>query len=300
MTDPSQDRLLIVDIPSGRVAREVRLAGEPQFLAADPPGTPVMVSLSSGEATILTGSPVHRVKTFTGFASAPAVAFSPDAENAYLTDAQSGRLTVIGLYNDKILSRLRVGIGAHHLAFSPNESHVWVALGEAAKTIAILSTVKGRPSPPTSSPVINAGRPQLIGRFDPGFLAHGLAFAPDGRQVWITSASTQDAGVFSARTHRLLYRVSVGPPPQHVVLADGYAYLTSGYGSRIEQVALASGHVIRRASAPYGSFDLAAGGGYVVTVSLLRGTIAIYNRQLRLLRVRRVAPSLKDVVLTRP
>jgi hypothetical protein len=40
--------------------------------------------------------------------------------------------------------------------------------------------------------------------------------------------------------------------------------------------------------------------GFVVTVSLLRGTVAIYNRQLRLLRVRHLAPSLKDVVLSQP
>jgi hypothetical protein len=58
------------------------------------------------------------------------------------------------------------------------------------------------------------------------------------------------------------------------------------------------GHVITRATAPYGSFDLGAAGPYVVTTSLFRGTIAIYNRKLHLLRVRVLAPSAEDVALT--
>jgi hypothetical protein len=85
------------------------------------------------------------------------------------------------------------------------------------------------------------------------------------------------------------------------VVFDGrYAYVTSGYGSRLEQVSLTTGRVLTRTAAPYGSFDLDAAGGYVVTSSLLRGTIAIYNNRLRLLRVRHVAPSAEDVAIYRP
>jgi hypothetical protein len=58
--------------------------------------------------------------------------------------------------------------------------------------------------------------------------------------------------------------------------------------------------VLKSVAAPYGSFDLDAAGGYVVTSSLLRGTLAIYNTRLRLLRVRRVASSAEDVLLYQP
>ena len=52
------------------------------------------------------------------------------------------------------------------------------------------------------------------------------------------------------------------------------------------------------ASSTYGSFDLDAAGRYVVTASLFRGTVAIYNPALRLLRVRRIARSTEDVAIT--
>jgi DNA-binding beta-propeller fold protein YncE len=227
------------------------------------------------------------VKVLHGFASPHIPAITPDDQYAYVTDDSRGQLIAIGLYNNRILSRVSVGAGAHHLAISPDEHQVWIALGQSARTIAILSTM-------------DPARPRLVGYIHPGYLAHDLNFTPDGRQVWVTSADTPYVGVFSARTHRPLFRVSGGPPPQHVVFGGGFAYVTSGYGSRIERVALNSGRVLERTPAPYGSFDLDVSSGYVVTSSLLRGTLATYNTQLRPLHISRLAPSTEDVVISRP
>jgi len=51
---------------------------------------------------------------------------------------------------------------------------------------------------------------------------------------------------------------------------------------------------------PYGSFELGAANGYVVTSSLLRGTLAIYNEELHLLRVVHVAPAAREVAISSP
>jgi hypothetical protein len=72
------------------------------------------------------------------------------------------------------------------------------------------------------------------------------------------------------------------------------------YGATIEKVDTASGHVLDRASAPYGSFELDAADGYVTTSSLLRGTLAVYDSQLKLVRVRALAPAARDVAISRP
>jgi DNA-binding beta-propeller fold protein YncE len=224
---------------------------------------------------------------------------APGGDYAYVTDDASGRLVAIGLLHRRVASSTYVGAGAHHLAFSPDAERVWVALGQAARTIVILSTVVSTPPPP-SSPIVNPGSPRVLGRFRPGYLAHDLLFTPDGRRVWITAADRPYVGVFSARSHRLLFRVPAGAPPQHVVFAGRYAYVTSGYGATIERVTLSTGRVVHRARAPYGSFDLDAAGRYVVTSSLFRGTLAIYDRSLRLLHVRHVASSAEDVAIFRP
>lgn len=92
----------------------------------------------------------------------------------------------------------------------------------------------------------------------------------------------------------------VGRGPQHVAFAGRFAYVTSGYGSTIERVDAATGRILTRARSPHGSFELAAGDGYVVTSSLLRGTLAIYTPALKLVRVVHLAPATREVALSSP
>lgn len=299
VTDETQNRLLVVDLPSGRIARSVPVPADPEDIASLGNGVAVVVSSHAGKVTVLDGDTLKVIKTFAGFDEPHIAAISPDGSYAYVTDDARGTLTVIRLSDMRVTDTVAVGIGAHHLAFSPTDYTVWVALGENAQQITTLSTVVSRPAPP-SSPIVDPGHPHVIGHFTPGFSAHDLAFSPNGRTIWITSATGPDVTAFSARTHRALFHVPVGAPPQHLVFKGRYAYLTSGYGSTIEKVSATTGRVVRRASAPYGSFELDAADGYVVSSSLLRGTLAIYTRNLKLLRVVELAPATREVAISRP
>jgi hypothetical protein len=63
-------------------------------------------------------------------------------------------------------------------------------------------------------------------------------------------------------------------------------------------VSAKSGHVLKTARAPYGSFNLDAADGYVAVASLLRGTLAVYDERLRPLRVLEIAPQARDVAIS--
>jgi DNA-binding beta-propeller fold protein YncE len=300
VTDEAQNRVLVVDLPSGRLARWVPMPPDPEDIATTGNGgVVVVVSTRSGKVIVLDRSTLRRLKTVGGFDQPHIVAISPDDQYAYVTDDATGTLTAIRLDDQKVTRTLSVGAGAHHLAFSPNEQQVWVALGESARVITIVRTVVKPPGGATSA-VVNLGRPHVVGHFDPGFPVHDLAFSPDGRRVWITSAAGPNVTAFNARSHRALFRVPVGPPPQHLAFAGPYVYATSGYGSTIERVDAATGRVVDRATSPYGSFELAVADGYVATVSLLRGTIAIYTPALKVLRVAHLASATREVAISRP
>ncbi|MDE3133529.1 MAG: hypothetical protein KGL15_05645 [Acidobacteriota bacterium] len=300
VTDETQNKLLVVDLPSGRLAHAVPVPPDPEDIAVG--SVAVVVSSRAGKVTVIDPSTLRTLKTFGGFDEPHIVAISPDNSYAYVTDDARGTLTAIRLSDMRLISTVAVGVGAHHLTFSPNEHSVWVALGESATRITILSTVRRGPLPgsTSSSPVGNLGHPRVVGHFTPGFLVHDLAFSPNGRTVWLTSANGPDVTAVDARSHRVLFRVPVGPPPQHIDFAGRFAYLTSGYGSTIEKVQASTGRVVAKASAPYGSFELAAADGYVVSASLLRGTLAIYTPGLKLLRVVTLAPSTREVAISRP
>jgi DNA-binding beta-propeller fold protein YncE len=289
LTAETENRLLVVDLPSGRVAHEVPLPPDPEDIATTAPngGLAIVVSSRAGEVTVFNLSTLRILKTFAGFDEPHIVAVSPDGQHAYVTDDNRGTLTAIRLSDMTVTATIRVGQGAHHIAFSPDQHRAWVALGESADQISILNTT-------------DVDHPIVVGHFSPGFPAHDLAFSPSGRQIWITSSASPFVTAFNARDHRVLFRIPAGAPPQHVVFEGPYAYLSSGYSSQIEQVNATTGKVLARASAPYGSFELAAADGYVVTSSLLRGTLAVYTTALKPVRVVTEAPETREVAITRP
>jgi DNA-binding beta-propeller fold protein YncE len=297
VTAESENRLLIVDLRTGKLLARTALPAAAQYVAAEP-GLAVATSPRAGEVMLLGGDQRLRVQhVFGGFAAPDIVAIAPDGEYAYVADDTRGQLDVIRLSDDKVISSTFVGYAAHHFGFSPDERQLWIALGESARTIVILTPVITT-RPPPSSPVIDPGHPRVVGRFHPGFPAHDLAFSPNGRQVWITSTSGPDVAVFRARDHHLLFRVPVGPPPQHVAFAGAYAYLTSGYASTITQVDAATGRILARTASPRGSFELDAADGYVAAASLFNGNLAIYTPNLKRLHVLKLAPATRDVEIT--
>jgi hypothetical protein len=281
VTDESQSLVALVDLRSGQARTFFGVPGDPRYVAAER-GAALISSPSTGTVTELAGDPLGFLKVFHGFGSPQVIELSPSGEDAYVTDDARGTLTVLRLSSARVVRKLYVGAGAHHMAFSPDQRQLWIALGESAHTIVILDT-----SQPES--------PRIVGRFDPGFAAHDLAFAADGTRVWVSAAGGDYVTVLRARDHRALYRVWVGPPPQHIVIAGTRVYLTSGYGSTIEAVSAATGRLIARARAPYGSFELAMADGFVTTASLLNGELAVFTPQLRLLRVVKIGPGSRDV-----
>jgi DNA-binding beta-propeller fold protein YncE len=195
---------------------------------------------------------------------------------------------VIDLARRKIVGSVFVGMLAHHFGVSPDGRRIWVALGESAKTIVRLDASNPR-------------KPRVVGRFHPRFGAHDVAFAPDNRTVLVTSpGSTVSAYSAGGRHPRLLWYGGGGKGPDHVVFSGGKALVSSGYGSALNALFWRSPSRSRLvASAPYGSFNLATYGGFVVTTSLLTGQVAEYRvSDLHRLWTAKVAPAARYVAVS--
>jgi DNA-binding beta-propeller fold protein YncE len=292
VTAETENQLIAVSLPDGKVLRRVAVAADPENVVANQK-VALVVSPGSGAVSVLDARTLRTRKVLHGLGAPHLAALDPSGKWAFVTDDARGQLDVVSLTQLRIVKRLFVGTGAHHLSVSRFGKRIWIALGEHAHQIAIVDT--SRPA-----------HPRLLRRFDPGLVVHDLAFSPDGR-IWVTSATDRAVRVLSPRTGRALFSVQVGPPPQHVVfgvssrapssLASGYAYayLTSGYASRIELVDARGGRIVRIASAPYGSFNVTTIGSNVVTSSLIRGTVTDFDSNLRLRRTIRVAPAARGV-----
>jgi YVTN family beta-propeller protein len=287
VTAETANEVLAVSLPGGKVLRRVHLH-DPQAIAALQTGPAVVVS-PSGPVTLLAWHSLRVMKVFRSFRSPQIAAIAPSGDWAFVADAATGYLSVIDLRRLEIADRVFVGGGAHHLAVSPDGRRTWVALGERAETIVVLDTSHPR-------------TPRVIGSFHPRAPAHDLAFAPDGRTVWISSAAASSVSVVNAHSAKVVATIPAGPAPQHVVFVPygpPRAYITSGYGSAIEMVDASTRKIVRRASVPHGSFNLATAGDIVATASLLGGRVSEFDgHTLRRRLTTRVAPAARDLAIS--
>lgn len=286
VTAEGENELLAVSLPGGKVLRRVHLP-DPQAIAAGPNGPAVVVS-PEGAVTLLDWRSLKVLKVLRGFRSPQVAAITPDGEWVYVTDAATGELSVIELQTRRVVDRVYVGAGAHHLALSPDFQRAWVALGETARTIVVLDTSR-------------ANRPRVIGRVHPRVPAHDLVFAPDGRTVWVSSASAPYVSVLNASSGRLVATIPAGQGPQHIAFGayeHAPAFVTSGYSSSMEMVNPATHKVLRRVRVPYGSFNVATAAGIVVTSSLLDGAVTEFTSSLQRWMDVTIAPRTRDVAIS--
>jgi streptogramin lyase len=285
VTAETQNQLLAIALPSGKVLRRLRMPTDPENVAAVGGRYAVVVSPRAGAVTFISTPSLRIVRVLRGFSDPHIVAATADLQGVYVTDDGSGQLVAIRFSpRPHVVRRVFVGLGAHHFAVSPAGNQAWIALGERARTIVMVD-------------VSDPWRPKVVGRFDPGFAAHDVAFSSDWR-VWVTAADQRSVTIFDTRTLRPVARIPAGAPPQHVAI--GYAddaFITSGYGSSLEIVDRSSGRIRRRIRVPYGSFNVTVGGGFAVTSSLLRGTVTEVTDAGRVWLSKRFAPAARDVAV---
>lgn len=287
VTVESQNRLLVADASSGRVLRSLKMPADPENVEAYA-GQAAVVSTRAGTVTILDPNTLRPQRVVRGFGSPHIAAFAPSGDYLYVTDDARGQLAVI---LGKTVRKLFVGYGAHHLAFSPDQKELWIALGERARSIAVVDTR-------------NPLRPRFEGNLDPRGLAHDLAFTPDGRFVWVAYDDRPYVRVFSVETKRPVATLFAGTPPAHVRFDDAsglasfarYAYMTSGNDATLRLFDWRRRRLVRVLRTSPGSFNLSVDRGVAATTSLTNGTMTVV-RGARRVWSRRVAPAARDVAL---
>ncbi|MGN6429740.1 MAG: YncE family protein [Gaiellaceae bacterium] len=284
VTAETTNQLVAVELPSGRIVKRLRMPADPQNVAVCG-GTAAVVSVRAGAVTLVDTSTLRIRRVLRGFASPHIPACSPDGRYVYVTDDARGQLAVI---RGRVIRKLFVGFGAHHIAVSPDQPRLWIALGERARSISIVDTT-------------DPARPRLIGHVNPRGPAHDLAFGPGGRRVWVTYDVGPWVRIFDAITQRPLKALYGGSAPQHVAFnpysKHDHAYVTSGDDGTLRIISLPTTRLLRSVRLPAGSFNVSTFGSFVITSSLTRGTLTELSDAGRVLLDERVAPSARDVAV---
>jgi DNA-binding beta-propeller fold protein YncE len=266
VTCDAEARLAVVDLGSYRVVRSIATLPDPRSieLVGD---RAVVCHTAMGAVSIVDKHGVRHV--LRGFVEPRYTAAHPDGRHAFVTDSGRSGVVAIDVLRGVEAGRMRLPGWARHLAISPSGERLWVGLGSASQHVAVVDSTTLRQT----------------ATLTPGFPAHDVGHAPDGR-IWITSGADRTLAVGE----------SVQPAdlaPQHVTFGRGVAFVTSGDSGTFHVQAL-DGRVLRRTAVPTGSYNVQFGSGRVITASLSRGTLAVLDAHGALLRVVQVAGSCHD------
>jgi hypothetical protein len=284
-TADTEAHVVVVGLARARVQRRLATVEDPRSIESGPGGHVVVAHPAAGALSLLTMRPARVRRVLRGLGAPRYTAIAPDAGHAFVSDGARGELVVVDLRRGRIVAGVEVGAGARHLSLDPSGRTLWIALGSSAPAIAVVDVSEPR-------------RPRLGRRVRPPFLAHDVVFSPSGRRVWITAGRERRLAVLPAAGGRPVL-LGADAAPQHVSFGRGVAFVASGEGASMRVHDLLNGRVRSSARVPYGSYNVQAGAGAVVTPSLSRGTLTILDRAGRVRHEIEVAPAAHDACLLR-
>jgi hypothetical protein len=266
VTCDAESRLAVVDLGSFRVVRSIATLPDPRSVELVG-GRAVVCHTAVGAVSIVGPHGVQHV--LRELAEPRYTAAHPDGTHAFVTDSGRSGVVVIDVVRGRVVGRVALPGWARHLTIDAAGRRLWVGLGSASEHVAVVDTAPLR------------HRSTLA----PGFGAHDVGVAPDGR-LWITAGEARQLAI-GAGVH------AADLAPQHVTFGDGIAYVSSGDAGLLRVLSL-DGRLRRTTQIPTGSYNVQHGFGRVLTASLARGTLTVLDRRGALLARVQVAGSCHD------
>jgi DNA-binding beta-propeller fold protein YncE len=285
-TADTEAHVVVVSLASGRVRERVHTVEDPRSIESGPGGHVVVAHPGAGALSLMTVRPARVRRVLRGLGAPRYTAIAPDGAHAFVTDGERGEVVVVDLRRGRIVASVEVGAGARHVTLDPAGRALWTALGSSAAAIAVVDVSDPR-------------RPRLRRRVQPPFLAHDVVFSPSGRRVWITAGRVRQMAVVSAAGGGRPVVIGADDAPQHVSFGRGVAFVASGDGGSVRAHDLADGGVRRVARLPFGSYNVDAGAGAVVSPSLASGRLTILDRAGRVRHEVKVASAAHDACILR-
>jgi hypothetical protein len=284
VTADLESSVVAVDLSTNRVARRLRTLPDPRSIESVGLVGALVAHTAVGRLSLIDSD--LRVRPVTRQLAEPRyAAVSPDGRLAYVTDSGRHEVAVVDVRGRRVLGRVVVRGACRHLGIDRAGTRLWVALGNKADELAVLS-------------LSDRARPRVVGRIRPPFLAHDVGFTPGGRRVWVTSGDRRRIAIYAA-DGELLRTLAADAPPQHVTFAGDRAFVTSG-DDAVMRVHALDGRLLRSAPVPVGSYNVQVSDDdlrarrWILTPSLSAGTLCTFTPRGARLAELRVARSSHD------
>jgi YVTN family beta-propeller protein len=206
---PQSNQVAIVDVRAWNVIAHVDAGVKPMRVALQHDQRYLWVGTDEGVTVIdtVTAKAVARIKTGAG---AHEIAFNDDDSVAFVTNKESGTVSVIDIRKLTRIDDLKVGSRPAAIAFSSLSKAAYVVNEGDGSVVAI-----------------GGDKREIVARMraEPGIRA--VRISPDGRYGFVVNPVKNAAYIFDLSSNRLLHTVPIGPGSDQISFTTQFAYVRS-------------------------------------------------------------------------
>jgi len=224
LTAETEEKLLIVNIPEGRVVRALDTLQSGSHMAALTPDERYAVSanLRDGSATLLDLSGELEPKILQTGRGAEGIAVRPGTDEVWVTNRSSDTLSVIDLATQRVVAEMDCAIFPIRITFTPDGSYGLVSCAESGEVAVVDATARRvvKRIGMKSRTVEQQERDRrLFGdRFGLSPVPIGILIEPGGERAYVANTNADVVTVLDLKTFEIEGRLVAGSEP------DGLAW----------------------------------------------------------------------------
>lgn len=227
VTMPKAGQVAVIDTESFKVLKNIDAGNSPFRIALQPDGKYLWIGnnaegASSG-VTVLDATSGKLAAWLPTGAGHHELAFSDDSSHAFVSNRESGTVSVIDIQRLKKIKDIKTG-----------DKPVSIAFSRLSKTLYAANEGDG------SVTVIGSPNFEVSGRIplEPGLKA--LRFAPGDRWGFVINSKTRQLSVFDASSNGIAFGGEVGDEPEQISFTSEFAYIRSKKTAEVTMIALAN------------------------------------------------------------
>jgi len=190
----------------------------------------------------------------------------------FVTNEKDDSISVIDSRTNKVEKTIAVGKRPRGIGLAPDGTEFYVALGAEnaiavvdPKSLAVLRKIPSGDDPEAfdvhsngniylsneddaKATVLNPKSGQIVAQIPVGLEPEGVAVSPDGKQVIVTSESTNMLHVINVPGHEVIANILVGSRPRAAVFSkDGkWAYASSEIGGEVKRIDMSNHKIVNK------------------------------------------------------
>jgi gliding motility-associated-like protein len=234
----------VVDLESGKILKVIPVGQWPYGVAVNPDGSRVYISNIMDKSVSVIDAATNQVIATIPVGDHPyGISVSPDGSRVYVANPESNDVSVINALSNTVIASISAAYYPTFTLVSPDGKRLYVG-NQNSQNIAVFNTADNtllkniaitnhNPSQMATNAdgsllyvvtfdsantllVINTATYTVVSAIPIGVTAHGLAFTPDGKKIYVANTGSNTVSVINTATNSVSAIIPVGNFPNGI------------------------------------------------------------------------------------